>query len=448
MIIKNVFLLMLLVYCFTGCKVNDNINVIDHLKSYQLEFSKSICADHIAEIEKIINIDDFTCFDLHKSTFVKSMLEDYIEKIMLNSTIGNKLFVDNETDSLYLGHRMGISPLKAIELDTKFRKKFDYPLNFHIHQNQIKILELKRNNSENLSDFLEKSLKVIEDRTKIPRKKFLLVKVNQMNIAFDSWTNQHNTTFLFINPSTTLHEIKSAITHEIYLAYDSKKYFKSKFNQSFHLNGTIQEELTRETKDKTDQINELDTYLQFPLIRYAFTMMRAFVFEMDVWHALYPDDEKFGDEDLYNEVFLPLKNNNCAVAVANVLHLLRPIEESLMDENGPSLDEVNLIKFKEFILNNQLRYNLIQHSFVNKHFTTVSYSNITTCNALSIPIMGQFYFEITKGPRPRVKGGWKVNPLWNDPLLLEKKYPLIDNKKLRLTPNHHDKFPIIIKHNK
>lgn len=244
-----------------------------------------------------------------------------------------------------------------------------------------------------------------ERRYKFPKRYVFVFNVPESH-PLQSWTNFSNETYIFFESQLSEPELAARILHELAIMTDAKQglsmttfpmLMESYGFKAYSKNGNLDENIQR-----------LVLGHSVPLIRFAFAIVRAAAVEEIILKQIYGTDvmTKISNPELFKLI----QKTNYRGAVELVMRESLPyqrfhlsLEHSIL---YPALGDQYFEKFylKESqiseVLNNLEKFDLY---FKHKKFLSQEYN---TRQWLTLPMIGPESIFYTRGPRPRVGGGW------------------------------------------
>ncbi|MGI4992107.1 hypothetical protein ACRXCV_05730 [Halobacteriovorax sp. GFR7] len=357
----------------------EDLTAIDYELYKNIAITKEFVLD---DGKKIMNrevfADDAKIYAVKDNSYLQSFLDKAVANIFLNEAGKDfcLMFKDNA---------------QAIRSATAVSIKMSEYLAKKCHSMIIKVY------GKNFFDELSIQVKPF-------KREFYFVIGENKRKPLKSWSSMTNDTFLIIEGVEPVIEIYKRIIHELYITYDHKsvlgrgqynlirdKDYKIKNGKMFSIGA----------KDDLDKVLGI---IPYPLIRFNFSITRALAFENIILNSMF----KMRRETLPYE-FINDLGNSCQEYISkqgelllDYQYLFLPIQYIIETEEMTKqlVPEYYLTKDKleeklDLIFEKEL-------TIVNRE-TKKKYS---LCEFLADPQMsnvGSFY---SRGPRPRIKGGW------------------------------------------
>lgn len=358
---------------------NSRLEEIDYFFFDQLLKSKEYKLDKAERIiSKSVFSPDAKFFAAHENSYLQSFIDKSVTRIILND-VGINFCL------LYKDNVQVIKDATAVSLPSA----------------QYIASQCKR---MIIANYDEKFFNKLISRSKPFNRKFIFVIGENENKPLKSWTSLMNTTYLIFENAEPTIEIYKRIIHELYIVHDhystlgkgpydsiSREQFKITNNKPFSLG--VKKDL-----------NQVLGILPTPLIRFNFTIARAHFFEDMTLEAIYELNQMKAPQKFKN-----IQTENCweyvrkqGTSLLDYQYLFLPFQYLIEEEEvtrllvpGYYLSEQAFNQTLDYIIDRKLNF---------QDRSTKESKN--TCEFLLTPMMsnvGSFY---SRGPKPRIKGGW------------------------------------------
>lgn len=346
-------------------------NQLLNSKEYQIDKAERI-------ISKSVFSPDAKFFAAHENTYLQSFIDKSVTRIILND-VGINFCLLYKDDVQIIKNATAVSRPTAQYISSQCKRMI-------------------------IAEYGEEYFNKITPESKPFQRKFIFVIGENENKPLKSWTSLMNTTYLIFEKTEPTIEIYKRIIHELYIVHDhystlGKGMYNSISEEQFKVtNGNL---FSVGVKKDLDQVLGL---LPLPLIRFNFTIARAHYFEDLTLEAIYE----------LNKMDVPLQYKN--IQTDNCWEYIRGQGTLLLDYQYLFLPFEYLIEEEEITKLLVPGYYLSEQAFnqtldyiIDKNLSfedRLTKESKNTCAFLITPMMsnvGSFY---SRGPKPRIKGGW------------------------------------------
>lgn len=224
------------------------------------------------------------------------------------------------------------------------------------------------------------------------------------NFPFHSWTDMDNETYIFFNDMLSLEEIYARLIHEYFIANDAKLQLSSEMG--LNLDYWYQTKIINTGFNKEKNIRNIFGILPFPAIKYSLAIVRAMDAERVILKELFPGVIK--SAKLENaKVFELLEHNRRLEAIGLAMRTLLPLQDYLLPAeylivpiNERKMYAANLY------LNEEATDLALKFFKTSKLQFKDKYGTLNLVEWLTTPTLGIHASFFSRGPRPRVGGGW------------------------------------------
>ncbi len=246
---------------------------------------------------------------------------------------------------------------------------------------------------------------------KIGIKKYYFVFNVPIDFPFHSWTSMINETFIFFNSKLTLEEIQARLIHEYFITNDAKLQLNSEMG--LDLENLYETKIYNAGFDKNREMNIKNIFgiMPFPLIRFSLASLRAMEAERLIINELYPNAIK--SNKLENaEILNLLEQRNQTKALSLVLSTLAPLQDYLLPVEYSLVPRHERKWLAPHLYTDEKSVNRIVDIFNESNLKFRSIHGGPTLSLIewsTRPMLGAHGTFYSRGPRPRVGGGWSEN---------------------------------------
>jgi len=358
---------------------DSSLEMIDYSFFNQLLNSKEY---EIEKSEKIISKGVFSptakFFAAHENAYLQSFIDKSVTRIILND-VGINFCLLYKDDVQIIKNATAVSHPTAQFISSQCKRMI-------------------------IANYGEEYFNKITPESKPFHRKFIFVIGENENKPLKSWTSLMNTTYLIFEKTEPTIEIYKRIIHELYIVHDhystlGKGMYNSISKEQYKVsNGNL-----FSIGAKKD-LEEALGLLPIPLIRFNFTIARAHYFEDLTLDAIYELNQMDAPQQFKN-----IQAVSCweyirgqGTLLLDYQYLFLPFQYLIEEEEITKL-LVPGYYLSEQAFNQTLDY-IIDKNLSFQDRSTKESKNL--CEFLLTPMMsnvGSFY---SRGPKPRIKGGW------------------------------------------